>query len=56
MAQDAVAELERSKGEVETVIASKEKNNQLPSDKLDELQGGVESAEEELEDEQQAPA
>merc|ERR1719308_527241 len=70
MAQDAVADLERSKREIETVIASKKKNNQMLSAKLDdeqslvakaqknikELQGRVESAEEELEAERQARA
>merc|ERR1712106_1026489 len=70
MAQDAVADLERGKREVEGVIASKEKNNQLLSAKLDdeqslvakaqknikELQGRVEATEEELEAERQARA
>merc|ERR1719376_1386089 len=49
MAQDAVADLERAKREIETVIASKEKNNK-------ELQGRVEATEEELEAERQARA
>merc|ERR1712215_279604 len=70
MAQDAVADLERAKREIETVIAGKEKNNQLLSAKLDdeqslvakaqknikELQGRVEASEEELEAERQARA
>merc|ERR1712013_402612 len=70
MAQDAVADLERAKREIETVIASKEKNNQMLSAKLDdeqslvakaqknikELQGRVEATEEELEAERQARA
>merc|ERR1719483_847041 len=70
MAQDAVADLERGNREVEGVIASKEKNNQLLSAKLDdeqslvakaqknvkELQGRVEATEEELEAERQARA
>merc|ERR1711874_379974 len=70
MAQDAVADLERGKHEVEAVIANKEKNNQLLAAKLDdeqslvakaqknikELQGRVEGAEEELEAERQARA
>merc|ERR1740137_453687 len=70
MAQDAVADLERGKREVEGVIASKEKNNQLLSAKLDdeqslvakaqknikELQGRVETVECELEAERQARA
>merc|ERR1712179_768091 len=70
MAQDAVADLERDKREIETVIASKEKNNQLLGAKLDdeqslvakaqknikELQGRVEASEEELEAERQARA
>merc|ERR1712096_231744 len=34
MAQDAVADLERAKREIETVIASKEKNNQMLAAKL----------------------
>merc|ERR1711909_233006 len=70
MAQDAVADLERAKREIETVIASKEKNNQMLAAKLDdeqslvakaqknikELQGRVEATEEELEAERQARA
>merc|ERR1711981_930677 len=70
MAQDAVADLERGKHEVEAVISNKEKNNQLLAAKLDdeqslvakaqknikELQGRVEGAEEELEAERQARA
>merc|ERR1719295_456572 len=70
MAQDTVADLERSKSEIEAVIANKEKNNQLLSAKLDdeqslvakaqknikELQGRVEASEEELEAERQARA
>merc|ERR1711981_741247 len=70
MAQDAVADLERGKHEVEAVIANKEKNNQLLAAKLDdeqslvakaqknikERQGRVEGAEEELEAERQARA
>merc|ERR1719474_291379 len=70
MAQDAVADLERAKREIETVIASKEKNNQMLSSKLDdeqslvakaqknikELQARVDAAEEELEAERQARA
>merc|ERR1711913_31070 len=70
MAQDAVADLERTKREIEAVIAAKEKNNQLLGAKLDdeqslvakaqknikELQGRVETAEEELEAERQARA
>merc|ERR1719315_778725 len=35
MAQDAVADLERAKREIETVIASKEKNNQMLAAKLE---------------------
>merc|ERR1712038_2223938 len=68
MAQDAVADLERAKREIEGTIANKEKNNQLLSAKLDdeqslvakaqknikELQGRVEGGEEELEAERQA--
>merc|ERR1712106_442704 len=64
------ADLERGKREVEGVIASQEKNNQLLSAKLDdeqslvakaqknikELQGRVEATEEELEAERQARA
>merc|ERR1739838_362681 len=70
MAQDAVADLERAKREVEGVMGNKEKNNQLLSAKLDdeqslvakaqknikELQGRVEAAEEELEAERQSRA
>merc|ERR1719315_645790 len=70
MAQDAVADLERAKREIEAVIANKEKNNSMLSAKLDdeqslvakaqknikELQGRVESVEEELEAERQARA
>merc|ERR1712136_156964 len=70
MAQDTVADLERTKREIEGVIANKEKNNQLLSAKLDdeqslvakaqknikELQGRVEASEEELEAERQARA
>merc|ERR1712013_12800 len=70
MAQDAVADLERAKREIEGVVANKEKNNQLLSAKLDdeqslvakaqknikELQGRVEASEEELEAERQARA
>merc|ERR1711962_1048398 len=70
MAQDAVADLERAKREIETVIAGKEKNNQMLAAKLDdeqslvakaqknikELQGRVEATEEELEAERQARA
>merc|ERR1711913_52703 len=70
MAQDAVADLERTKREIEAVIAAKEKNNQLLAAKLDdeqslvakaqknikELQGRVEATEEELEAERQARA
>merc|ERR1740137_143808 len=44
MAQDAVADLERGKREVEGVIASKEKNNQLLSAKLDDEQSLVAKA------------
>merc|ERR1712121_422679 len=70
MAQDAVADLERAKREIETVLATKEKNNQMLAAKLDdeqslvakaqknikELQGRVEATEEELEAERQARA
>merc|ERR1719411_534202 len=70
MAQDAVADLERANREIESVIATKEKNNQLLAAKLDdeqslvakaqknikELQGRVEASEEELEAERQARA
>merc|ERR1719288_360650 len=70
MAQDAVADLERAKREIETVLATKEKNNQMLAAKLDdeqslvakaqknikELQGRVEASEEELEAERQARA
>merc|ERR1711913_127652 len=64
------ADLERTKREIEAVIAAKEKNNQLLGAKLDdeqslvakaqknikELQGRVEATEEELEAERQARA
>merc|ERR1711913_224904 len=64
------ADLERTKREIEAVIAAKEKNNQLLGAKLDdeqslvakaqknikELQGRVETTEEELEAERQARA
>merc|ERR1711915_246992 len=70
MAQDAVISLERSKGEVEAVIANKENNKKLLEAKLDteqagvlrtkktikELQARVEAAEEELDAERQARA
>merc|ERR1712105_185073 len=41
MAQDTVADLERAKREIETVIASKEKNNQMLAAKLDDEQSLV---------------
>merc|ERR1711970_645607 len=44
MAQDAVADLERAKREIETVIASKEKNNQMLAAKLDDEQSLVAKA------------
>merc|ERR1711942_205790 len=44
IAQDAVADLERSKREIETVIASKEKNNQMLRAKLDDEQSLVAKA------------
>merc|ERR1712112_464892 len=67
MAQDTVADLERAKREIETVLATKEKNNQMLAAKLDdeqslvakarknikELQGRVEATEEELQAERQ---
>merc|ERR1719333_1749523 len=68
MARDTVNDLERAKREIETVLATKEKNNQMLSAKLDDeqslvakaqknikdLQARVEAAEEELEAERQA--
>merc|ERR1719481_818662 len=70
MAQDSVADLERGKRDLEVVIGNKEKNNHQLAAKLDdeqnlvakaqkgikELQGRVESMEEELEAERQARA
>merc|ERR1712241_745691 len=70
MAQDGVAELERSKRDLEVVIGNKDKNNAQLAAKLDdeqnlvakaqkgikEIQGRVEAMEEELEAERQARA
>merc|ERR1719233_1436179 len=70
MAQDGVVELERGKRDLEVVIGNKEKNNSQLAAKLDdeqnlvakaqkgikELQGRVETMEEELEAERQARA
>merc|ERR1719268_33463 len=70
MAQDGVVELERSKRDLEVTIGNKEKNNAQLSAKLDdeqnlvakaqkgikEIQGRVETMEEELEAERQARA
>merc|ERR1712114_110043 len=70
MAQDAVADLERAKRDLEVVIGNKDKNNHELAAKLDdeqnlvaksqkgikELQGRVEAMEEELEAERQARA
>merc|ERR1711887_250930 len=70
MAQDSVADLERAKRDLEVVIGNKEKNNAQLSAKLDdeqnlvakaqkgikEIQGRVETMEEELEAERQARA
>ena len=44
MAQDAVADLRRAKREVEGVIANKEKDNQLLSEKLADEQSLVAKA------------
>merc|ERR1711915_639195 len=70
IAQDTVADLERAKRELESTLANKEKNNSMLSAKLEEgqsqvakaqknikeLQGRVESVEEELEAERQSRA
>merc|ERR1712002_615303 len=70
MAQDSVADLERAKRDLEVVIGNKEKNNAQLAAKLDdeqnlvakaqkgikEIQGRVETMEEELEAERQARA